>query len=258
MNSYGKKQEEKRARFEHRAEGAANEATAAHQRAHQMAEAIPFGQPILVGHHSEGGDRRYRARIHDTFGKSVALQDKAEHYRNKAAAVGTRGISSDDPDAIAKLRGQLVQVRADQENMVKANKAVRRNDAAALVEMGYATEDAAKLLQGDFAGRKGYPSYALQNNSANARRIEQRIKLLEKRQDLTSAEQTGKGYTYREDVEENRVMFIFDGKPEVEKRAVLKSHAFKWSPSRDAWVRLLTGNAQYAGRCVREALDKLG
>jgi len=52
-------------------------------------------------------------------------------------------------------------------------------------------------------------------------------------------------------------MFIFDGKPEAEKRALLKSHAFKWSPSRNAWVRQLTGNARYAGQCVREALDKL-
>jgi len=148
MNSYEKRQEEKRERFEDRADRAANEAAVTYKRAHELADVIPFGQPILVGHHSESSDRRYRARIHDTFSKSVALQDKAEHYRNKAVAVGTGGISSDDPDAIAKLEEQLAQLRADQEKMVKANKAVRSNDVAALVEMGYTQEEAAKLLQG--------------------------------------------------------------------------------------------------------------
>lgn len=45
--------------------------------AKEMISVIPFGQPVLVGHHSEGRDRRYRGKIHDTFGKSFALQEKA-------------------------------------------------------------------------------------------------------------------------------------------------------------------------------------
>src|SRR3546814_16447475 len=78
-----------------------------------MGEAIPFGQPVLIGHHSEGRDRNYRQRIHNTFGKTFDLQKKADHYTKKAASVGDGGISSDDPDAIAKLLRQVKQLTAN-------------------------------------------------------------------------------------------------------------------------------------------------
>ena len=88
------------------------EAERLHEHAHQMADVIPFGQPILVGHHSEGRDRRYRERIHNTFGKAFATMDKAGHYERKAASVGTGGISSDDPDAVDKLKAKTGIVEA--------------------------------------------------------------------------------------------------------------------------------------------------
>jgi len=65
------------------------------------------------------------------------------------------------------------------------------------------------------------------------------------------------GYTYREDVEENRVMFEFDGKPEQNVRDLLKRNAFNWSPSRSAWVRQLTNSGIYAGEMVCQGLAKL-
>src|SRR3546814_8267897 len=92
-----------------------------------MGEAIPFGQPILVGHHSEGRDRNYRKRIHDTFGKAFDLQQKADHYVKKAAAVGDGGVSSDDPDALAKHMRQVEQLTAKQERMKKNNQVIRKN-----------------------------------------------------------------------------------------------------------------------------------
>ena len=52
--------------------------------AKDMASVIPFGQPILVGHHSEKRDRNYRAKIDAKFGKAFAEQDKAAYYTNKA------------------------------------------------------------------------------------------------------------------------------------------------------------------------------
>ncbi|WP_139156739.1 DUF3560 domain-containing protein, partial [Enterobacter asburiae] len=136
MNSYEQKQQARRARYEARADQASQEADATYSKARTMAEAIPFGQPILIGHHSEGRDRRYRARIHDTFGKSFALQDKATHYAAKAAAVGTGGISSDDPDAIEKLRAERESVREAQDRMKTAKRRKRKNDRTGLAELG--------------------------------------------------------------------------------------------------------------------------
>src|SRR5690606_32678159 len=89
-------------------------------------------------------------------------------------------------------------------------------------------------------------------NNANIRRIAQRIKDLEKVADRPEFERSGPGYTYREDPQESRAMFLFDCKPAKETCGLLKRHGFRWSPTRSAWVRQLTGNAQWPRRisCV--------
>lgn len=260
MNAYEQKQANRKARYEELAEQASAESASTYNRARDMAKAIPFGQPILVGHYSEARDRNYRDRIHATYGKAFALQDKAKHYERKAASVGTGGISSDDPDAIEKLRAELAKVEQTQERMKAANKAIRTHKTeeariAALVAQGLTEAQAAELLKPDFAGRVGFPSYALSNNNANARRIAGRIAELEKRRQSVDVEQEAEGYTYREDTEENRVMFVFPDKPDEETRALLKRHAFKWSPSRGAWVRQLNNAGIWAGQQVKVALN---
>ena len=53
MNEYEARQEARRKRNEQKAENLRAEGHALHDRAHQMAQAIPFGQPILVGDHAE-------------------------------------------------------------------------------------------------------------------------------------------------------------------------------------------------------------
>ncbi|WP_050453518.1 DUF3560 domain-containing protein [Candidatus Burkholderia verschuerenii] len=257
MNAYEQKQAARRARYEDRAEKASTASEATYQQARTMAEAIPFGQPILIGHHSETRDRNYRARIHNTFGKAFALHDKAKHYEGKAAAVGTGGISSDDHDAIEKLRAELADIEAAQDKMKAANRAIRRNNRDELAELGFSAQQIEELFTPDACRRVGFPSYALNNNSANARRIEQRIKQLERLKDRGDVEKAGAGYTYREDTTENRVMFEFPGKPDADTRALLKRHAFKWSPTRNAWVRQLTNAGIYAGQQVRAALDSV-
>ena len=262
LNRYEQRLADKKARLEERAERAARESDSTYRKARQMGEAIPFGQPILVGHHSEKRDRNYRERIHNTFGKAFALQDKAKHYEQKAASVGTGGISSDDPDAIEKLRAELADMEASQERMKAANKAIRTNKtpetrAAALVALGFSEKQAAQLLEKDFAGRIGFPNYALTNNNGNMRRVRGRIAELEKRRQRADVERVGQGFTYREDTEENRVMFVFDGKPDDATRELLKSHGFRWSPKRDGkpWVRQLNNAGIWNGQRVFEALN---
>lgn len=58
----------------------------------QISENIPFGQPILVGHHSEGRARRDAAKIHANMGKAVEATAAAQEAERRAdaARVNTR------------------------------------------------------------------------------------------------------------------------------------------------------------------------
>ena len=270
LNSYEQKQADRRARYEARALRVSAESESTLDHARNMASIIPMGQPILIGHHSEGRDRRYRARIHDTFGKGFSLMKKAEHYKRKAAAVGNAGVSSDDPDAIRKLQAQLGAALESQELMKKGNKILRTNAPenrhAALVAAGFSEAIATALLTPNCWSGIGFEHYKLSNNSANIRRLRQRIAALEKLEADRKAAQEGEAepaeivtekYTYREDLEDNRLQFIFDGKPDEETRKILKSNGFKWSPRRTAWVRQITNNARFSARWIMRELDKL-
>lgn len=261
MNSYEAKQQARKDSLESRAAKASESSDAAYRASQRAVEGIVMGQPILVGHHSEGRHRSAIKRADNCMRKSVEEQRRADELARRAAAVGTGGISSDDPEAVRKLREQLATITSNQEFMKAANKVVKskksdQDKIAALVARGFTDDSAARLLQPDFAGRVGFPSYLLTNNNANMRRIEQRIKDLEAQAQRESKNIEGSGYTYHEDTEENRIMFRFPGKPAEDVRKKLKSEGFKWSPTRDAWVRQLTGNGLSAARWVRSWLEE--
>lgn len=255
MNSYEQKIEERRERLLDKAGATKAQASALINQAHKMAEAIPFGQPILVGHYSEGRDRRYRGRIHNKFEKGFGLADQAKKLAQKADAVGTGGVSSDDPDSIKKLKEQLSIRKVNQERMRAANALIRHNDRTGLLNMGFTEAQIVKLCTPD-CGRVGFPSYSFTNNNAQIHRIEQRIAELERNAQREDKIVEGNGYTYHEDTSENRVMFFFSAKPSDQVRDLLKRYAFKFSSSRNnAWVRKLNGNGLYAAKMVREKLD---
>lgn len=96
-------------------------------KAHTMAQAIPFGQPILVGHHSEKSDRAYRNRIWNTQKRAYEQGKKAEHAQQRAHAAETnRAISSDNPAAVLLLQQKLDKLVAEQETMKQINAAIRK------------------------------------------------------------------------------------------------------------------------------------
>lgn len=74
-------------RLEARAERTAAESDAAWNKARATADLIPFGQPVLVGHHSEGRHRRDLARIDAGYRKGAELAAEArENARRRVAA----------------------------------------------------------------------------------------------------------------------------------------------------------------------------
>jgi hypothetical protein len=89
------------------ADNAAARSESAYQRAHQMADAIPFGQPILTGHHSEGRHRRDLARIHSLQGKSIDEGKKADHYAHRADNAATLQASRESIPVTLRRIGKL-------------------------------------------------------------------------------------------------------------------------------------------------------
>ena len=273
-NSYEAKQEAWRVRLEAAADRAEDRAEAAYKRA-DMSEAatgIPFGQPILVGHHSEARHRRAIDRASRAMDASVAESKRAGDLRAKAAAVGTGGISADDPEAIDKLKEQLAEAETTQRDMKAANKIVLKwarkgvtgetegpdfdAYAAALAEVRpIFTPTLARQLITRNMGCIGFAPFQLTNNSANMRRIRQRIEVLEKAATRETRETrwTG-GIIITENTDENRLQIAFPGKPDAATQDALKSNGFRWAPSQDTWQRQLTNAAIYAGRRVIAAL----
>lgn len=74
-------------------------------------------------------------------------------------------------------------------------------------------------------GRVGFPAYALQNNNANIHRVEERLKSLKAVKEKGTKETEFELFKVVENVEAMRLQIIFDGKPEADVRAVLKSMA---------------------------------
>ena len=181
----------------------------------------------------------------------------------KIKGVGLGGIMSDDENAIAKLSAKLNALEKHQALMKAANAAIRMKDTAQgdmkLHELGLTDDEIRQLRTPDYSGRVGYPTRELSNNNANIRRVKERIATLEKdaqraAENAGAAPIEGDGYKLVENAELGRIQFIFDGKPDEDTRALLKSYGFRWSPSQGAWQRMLNDNGRYAAQRVRDAL----
>ncbi|MFE6165793.1 DUF3560 domain-containing protein [Streptomyces sp. NPDC056486] len=78
--------EERSERYDERAGRAAQSSEAARKASDQIGERFWMGQPILVGHHSEGRARRDQERMHNQMRKSIADDKKAGYFASRAEA----------------------------------------------------------------------------------------------------------------------------------------------------------------------------
>jgi hypothetical protein len=169
---------------------------------------------------------------------------------SRAAAVGSGGISSDDPDASTKLKEQLDARKLQQEHMSLMNSLARKGDREGLAKQGLSEETINKVLTPDWGGKcRAYEPYQLQNNNANIHRIEERIEQLAKASTRETKEtETEAGIRMVENAEANRLQLFFHGKPDSDTRTKLKQHGFRWAPSEGAWQRHLNNGAIYAAQ----------
>ena len=105
-------------------------------------------------------------------------------------------IFSDDPDATEKLVDKIERLKKRQGVMKRANHLIRKADREGLADLGFSEETIAKLFAQDFAGRAGFPNYALANNSANIRRLEKRLAAIQNAQHDETTEDARKKTEY--------------------------------------------------------------
>jgi hypothetical protein len=264
MNDYEQRKADRIERQRARGARLAAEGNGKLDAARTAAACIPFGQPIHVGHHSEGRDRRFRERIHATEGKGHELRREGAELAARAdRAEASMAVSSDDPSAVEKLREKLATLAAAQDRDKAINRIVlpasrkggdgwREATAARLVDAGLCSAALAQATIGpDFAQRYGVPGYVTTNRASEIRRIEQRIEVLARAAATPPREPVTIGdATISEDRELNRVQIRFPGKPDEGRRARLKSCGFRWAPSAGAWQRQASPGAWAAAEAA--------
>ena len=244
MNAYEQKVTARIERMRARSERLAAEATAKREGLEPLLNCMA-GTPILVGHHSERRHRRDLARIDNTMRQSFELADEARNLARRADAAETStAVSSDDPDAIVKLRAKLADAEAQHSRLLEANAMLRRGTSPQLVDrfMGWSGRTAIWLSM----GHKTIPTA---NSSAEIRRIKERIAGLEMKAaaPAKAPERIGDVEISEED---NRVRIIFPAKPDEATRSKLKASGFRWSPTAGAWQRHASESAWYSARKV--------
>jgi Domain of unknown function (DUF3560) len=105
----GQADADKRERLSYRAERLAEKAEkltatgeALLKSAHDELDQVPFGQPILVGHHSEGRHRRMLERTWNKTGKGYALQREGEQIAVRAEVAAYNAETAPNPRALAR------------------------------------------------------------------------------------------------------------------------------------------------------------
>ncbi|MFF5968226.1 ParB/RepB/Spo0J family partition protein [Streptomyces collinus] len=124
--------EDRADRYSDRAGRAVASADARRATAHSISKRFEFGQPILVGHHSEGRARRDAERIDQNMRKSFEDRDRAAYWSNRARAAENYEQFRKDPyrtlRRLKKLRGDLRQ----QERYLQENPGSERHEVNVL------------------------------------------------------------------------------------------------------------------------------
>ena len=249
VNDYEAKQEARRARLERAADNARAGSLAAHKRSQDLVAGIPFGQPILVGHHSEKRHRNAVDKSWDALGRAVKLTDEAEEYDRRAASVGEGGISSDDPDAIEKLADKRTELEQKRDLMKAANAFYKKNgtldgwDGPADIRASGESN-----LRHSWDKNHPFPSYALTNIGARIRQAAKRTEQIERAAAIPASVEEINGVRVGVDPLGNRVSLTFGARLSKDNYKRVRSGGFVWSPTRGAFVRKLSNGAVYNAR----------
>ena len=118
--------EQRADRFEDYSERRVADSERAHAAVSAIADNIPFGQPILVGHHSEKRARKDAERIENGMRKAVKLWDTAKYWTSRAAGAIQHAKYKERPDVRARrIKGLEADKRKQERTKAEAEKLLK-------------------------------------------------------------------------------------------------------------------------------------
>ena len=175
--------------------------------------------------------------------------DIFQQWREKAKKAIVRKAQPEKTynSEIERYKAELEGMKRNHELMKIGNNAIRKANKDKVDITAYLIETfGIKPHMIDWTMKFGF---GLQNNNANMKRVELRIKELEakeqSRQDEPEKEFLFNGGKVVMNYEADRIQIMHDVKPTQEVITLMKKNGFKWSPTNQAWQRQLTSNAIY-------------
>lgn len=92
----------KAARLDDLAEKRANDAKGFARAAHELSESFAYGQPILIGHHSERKARKTQERMHNAADKAAEAARLSDYWLYRAEGVERHANRKNDPKVRAR------------------------------------------------------------------------------------------------------------------------------------------------------------
>ncbi|MCA9307472.1 MAG: DUF3560 domain-containing protein [Phycisphaerales bacterium] len=199
----------------------------------------PMGEPIKIGHHSEKRHRAAFAKVDAKISAACEHQKMAKHHEAKAEGLESQldgSIFSDDPDAIEQIEARISELQAKQEYRKTVNRIITKaprcketpEKITALVALGITEETARRYFTPDCMGRYGYPSYSLQNNNANIRRLKLRAEDIKRRQARQAQAEECGGVLVEKSKDGVWCQITFAEKPDRSVLNDLKAAGFRW------------------------------
>lgn len=110
-------------RFSNYSEKRADDAERASAAVERITEHIPFGQPILIGHHSERHARKDAEKIRNGMNKTVQLWKTASYWTERAAGALAHAKYKELPGVrLRRIKGIEADLRKSQRNIAHAEK----------------------------------------------------------------------------------------------------------------------------------------
>jgi len=116
--------EDRADRFNDYSDKRGREAEQAHDHVSSIANGIPLGQPILVGHHSEKRARKDAERIHNGMRKAISLWETSKYWTDRAASAIQHARYKELPGVRAR---RIKTIEADKRKQERAQEKAQKH-----------------------------------------------------------------------------------------------------------------------------------